>query len=129
MDRSGQQPRSAVGGIRPKASPQMRPPTPARVRQIQQLHEPTASRSMWQSNQRSDFEVRERKATQAEKVRQSWLERLRKNVQLLCSLQAPKGTDVLVRLMRWSTTLVTGLAILMLQQETDGFANSASDIA
>ncbi|KAH1414461.1 hypothetical protein KXV92_008326, partial [Aspergillus fumigatus] len=79
MDRSGQQPRSAVGGIRPKASPLSRPPTPARVRQIQQLHKPAASRSMWRTSiHRSDPEARERKATQAEEVRESWLGRLRK---------------------------------------------------
>ncbi|KAH1308874.1 hypothetical protein KXV74_001738 [Aspergillus fumigatus] len=129
MDRSGQQPRSAVGGIRPKASPLSRPPTPARVRQIQQLHKPAASRSVWRTSiQRSDREARERKARQAEEVRESWLGRLRKNFYLLI-LRAPKGTVILIRLTRQSTFLMIDLAISVLQQETDGFANSASDIA
>jgi hypothetical protein len=59
MDRSGQQVRSSVGGIQPKAPPQLRPPTPARVRQVRQLHKlPTSRPVRWTSDKRPDSEVR-----------------------------------------------------------------------
>jgi hypothetical protein len=88
MDRSGQQVRSSVGGIQPKAPPQLRPPTPARVRQVQQLHKLPASRPVrWTSDKRPDAEVRD-KAAPTKEVRQSWLERLRKSLQVASNERA-----------------------------------------
>jgi hypothetical protein len=58
MDRSGQQVRSTVGGIQPKAPTQLRPPTPARVRQVQQLDKlPAFNPVRWTSDERPDSEV------------------------------------------------------------------------
>jgi hypothetical protein len=72
MDRSGQQVRSTVGSIQPKATPQLRPPTPARVRQVQQLHKLPASRPVrWTSDKRSDSEIQDKEAAPTkEEVRQ-----------------------------------------------------------
>jgi hypothetical protein len=86
MDRSGQQVQSTVGGIQRKAPPQLRPPTPDRVRQVQQLHRLPASRPVrWTSDKRSDSEIRGSEAVQTkEEERQSWLKRLRTSLQAGC---------------------------------------------
>jgi hypothetical protein len=83
MDRSGQQVRSTFSGIQPKAPTQLRPPTPARVRQVQQLDKlPAFTTVQWASDERPDSEVRDNEAAQTkEEARQSWLKRLRKSLQ------------------------------------------------
>jgi hypothetical protein len=83
MDRSGQQVRATVGGIQPKAPPQLRPPTPARVRRVQQLDKlPAFTPVRWTSDKRPDSEVRDNEAAPTkEEARQSWLKRLRKSLQ------------------------------------------------
>jgi hypothetical protein len=75
MDRSGQQVWATIGSIQPKAPPQLRHPTPARVRRVQQLDKlPAFTLVWWTSDKRPDSEVRDNKAAPTkEEARQSWL--------------------------------------------------------